>query len=109
MSYILPRNLGGLIWFFLKPYKIPVVIFIVLATLTGFSTPFTNLLIKHVVDTLPSVSPENTTLLIWPAIWIVCNMLILDNLTWRSMDYLNYRYQATIKNSIIQKMLEVTL
>lgn len=47
--------------------------------------------------------------LAWPAALIVLNFLAFDNLTWRSLGYLNYKYQPVIKNNIIGETLNCVL
>jgi ATP-binding cassette subfamily B protein len=46
---------------------------------------------------------ENISLLTWPAILLVLNFIVFDNVTWRSVAYLNYKFEPIIKNKIISE------
>lgn len=48
-----------------------------------------------------SSGEENLALLTWPGVLLVLNFVVFDNFTWRSMQYLNYKFQPVIKNKII--------
>ena len=106
---MLPSNLRSFIWNFLKPYKRAVAIYVCLALLAGLWGPFNSILIKHIINSLSSSHSENIALLTWPAILLVLNFIVFDNFTWRSISYLNYKYQATIKNKIISETFQFIL
>lgn len=105
----LPKALPSFIWHFLKPYKFIAVIFVSLPMLAGFWDPFNSILMKEIIDVLPQVHTGEVSLVIWPAGLIVLNFLVFDNLTWRSIGYINYKYQSVIKNKIIGETLGVVL
>ncbi len=109
MNKNLPKNLTKFIWYFLKSYKLVTVIYILLAILAGFWGPFSSLLLKKLINILPSVSNENIYSLIKPAALIVINFIVFDNITWRSINYINYKYQSTIKNKIISETFKFVL
>lgn len=52
---------------------------------------------------------ENIALLTWPAILLVLNFIIFDNFTWRTIGYLNYKFQPVIKNHIISETFNYVL
>lgn len=106
---VLPQSLFPFIWHFLKPYKFVTSIFVFLAILAGFWGPFNSMLIKYIINILPQVQTGDTSLLVWPAAFIVLNFIIFDNVTWRGVGYINYKFQAVIKNQIISETLNHTL
>jgi ATP-binding cassette subfamily B protein len=105
----LPRNLFPLIGHFLRPYKVVASIFICLAFFAGFWGPFNSILIKQLINLLPEVQNEDTSILIWPAALIVLNFIVFDNFTWRTIGYINYKFQATIKNQITNEVLNFVM
>jgi ATP-binding cassette subfamily B protein len=109
MSHQLPKTLPSFIWYFLKPYKLTATIFVSTAILAGFFGPFNNILIKVIINTLPQVHSEDLSLLMWPALLIVLNFIVFDNFTWRSINYMNCKFQPLIKNQIIKKTLRFVL
>lgn len=108
MNSSLPKDLHSFIWYFLKPYKVAVLLFICLALLAGCWGPFNSLLIKHIINLLSS-SPGNISILIWPAILFVLNFIVFDNITWRSIGYLNYKFQPVIKYNIVKETFRFVL
>lgn len=110
MNDQLPKTLFPFIWHFLKPYKLIAAVFIFLALLAGCFGPFNSILIKHIINLLPGAQQTgNTSLLTWPAILIVLNFIVFDNITWRSLGYINYKFQSRIKNQITSGTLNFVL
>jgi len=109
MNHSLPKTLSSFIWHFLKPYKAMVSVFVSLAILAGFWGPFNSILVKYIINILPEVANGDASLLTWPAALIVLNFIVLDNFTWRGVDYINYKFQATIKNQIMSGTLNYAL
>lgn len=109
MNSWLQQNLWSFIWHFLKPYKGIVVIYVCIALLAGCWGPFNSMLIKHMINILSSPQSENLSLLTWPAVLFVLNFIVFDNFTWRSVGYLNYRFQPLIKNKIISETFRYVL
>lgn len=99
----LPQNLWSFIWHFLKPYKHVIVIYVCLAMFAGCWGPFNSLLIKYIINSLSLHNSENIAALTWPAALLVLNFIIFDNVTWRSIGYLNYKFQPIIKNQIVSE------
>lgn len=108
-QYSLPKTLLAFIWHFLKPYKFIVVIFVSMPFLAGFWDPFNNILIKEIIDLLPHLQEGELSLITWPAALLVLNFLVFDNVTWRLVGYINYKYKAVIKNHIISETLKCVL
>lgn len=106
MVKTLPKNLPAFIYHFLRPYSFVAIIYITLPLLAGLWGPLNNLIIKDIIDTLPNIKDKNLAFLVWPSILIVLNFIVFDNITWRSVDYLNYKYQADIKNNIIKSCFD---
>lgn len=101
MQHFPTKNLWLFIWHFLRPYKASVVLFSILAIMTGFWSPINNMLIKYMIDTLETTQGQDALAVIWlPALFFIINFEA-HNLYWRAMNYLNYKYQADIKNKII--------
>jgi ATP-binding cassette subfamily B protein len=107
--YNLPQTLPSFIWHFLKPYKTIVIIFISLALFAGCYGPFNSMLIKYTINILSSLHGEDISLLILPSILLVLNFIVFDNITWRSIGYINYKYQPIIKNRIITDCFDFVL
>ncbi|MGQ3887826.1 ABC transporter ATP-binding protein [Legionella sp. CNM-1927-20] len=105
----LPNHLGSFIWYFLKPYRAIVSLFILLAVLAGLWGPFNSLLVKSFINTLTAKANIDMSSLYWIAVLLVANFIIFDNITWRTLGYLNYKYQASIKNKIISQTFEYVL
>lgn len=109
MNDSLPQNLWSFIWHFLKPYRNIVAVYICLAMLAGFWGPFNSLLIKYIIDSLHSSQLDNVSFLTLPAVLLVLNFVVFDNFTWRSIGYLNYKFQPVIKNEIVSKTFRFVL
>ncbi|WP_112220126.1 ABC transporter ATP-binding protein [Legionella quinlivanii] len=109
MTNRLPNHIGPFIWHFLKPYRRMVFLFILLALMAGFWGPFNSLLIKSFINTLAAKTSMDFSSLYWIAGLLVVNFIVFDNITWRTIGYLNYKYEAVIKNQIISQMFEYVL
>ncbi len=109
MTDQLPKNLSSFIWHFLKHYKIAAVTYISLAACAGLWGTFNNILVKHVINSLPLVETGNASLLVLPAVLIVLNFIVFDNITWRSIGYMDYIYQPVITNRIITQTTDFVL
>ncbi|CZH34679.1 ABC transporter ATP-binding protein [Legionella pneumophila serogroup 1] len=109
MTNRLPNHLGSFMWHFLKPYRGIVILFILFALLAGFWGPFNSLLIKSFINTLAAKTSQDLSSLYWIAGLLVLNFIVFDNITWRTLGYLNYKYQAIIKNQIISQTFEYVL
>lgn len=103
---ILPQNLWLFIGHFLKPYKRVVIVYICLALSAGCWGPFNSLLIKQVINILPS---GDTKALLLPTTLIVINFIVLDNFTWRGLTYIRARYNPVIINRIIGETMDYVL
>ena len=103
MHNSLPENLGSFIWYFLKRYKIAVICFICIAGFAGCWGPFNSILIKIMINDIASPHFKDIASLSLPAVLLVLNFIVFDNFTWRSIGFLNYKYQAVIKNQIINE------
>lgn len=105
----LPTKLPAFIWHFLKPYWYIVITYCAIATCAGFWSPFNSMLIKHIINTLSSSPLTDITLVKIPAILLVLNFIVFDNFTWRSIGYINCKFQPLIKNQIINKTFNYVL
>ncbi|AMP89735.2 ABC transporter ATP-binding protein [Legionella pneumophila] len=109
MTNRLPNHLSSFVWHFLKPYRSIVMLFILLALLAGFWGPFNSLLVKSFINTLAAKASQDLSFLYWIAGLLVLNFIVFDNITWRTLGYLNYKYEAVIKNQIISQTFEYVL
>ncbi len=106
---VLPKTLFPFIWHFLRPYQTAVFISATLAICAGFWGPFNSILIKQIIDLLPQIQEGNTSILLLPAGLIVINFIIFDNLTWRGIDYIRYKFVPVIINNIIGETMDSVL
>jgi ATP-binding cassette subfamily B protein len=109
MNNLLSQNLWSFIWHFLKPYKHIVLIYIGIALLAGCWGPFNSMLIKYMVNYLSSSQIGDVSGLTWPAVFLVLNFIVFDNFTWRSIGYLNYKFQPVVKNQILSESFRFVL
>lgn len=109
MNNALSKNLWSFVGHFLKPYKSVIVLYVSLGLLAGCWGPFNSMLIKSMINILSSSPTENLSLLTWPAVLLVLNFIVIDNVTWRTIGYLNYKFQPVIKNKIISETFRFTL
>lgn len=105
----LPKNLSSFIWHFLKPYRSTAIVFILLLILAGFWGPFNSMLIKYLINILPKYNSLPIFSLSFPLLLIILNFIVFDNITWRSIGYINYKLEPVIKNKIISEMLNSVL
>lgn len=99
----LPNNLRSFIWYFLKPYKFAVLIYIICAIVTGFWGPINSYLLKIIINSLSVARSSNVVhLVFWPAVFFIVNLQVHE-LGWRGTSYIIYKFQPIIKNKIIQE------
>ena len=72
----LPKTLFPFIWYFLKEYKSIVFMVIFLSIIAGFWGPFNSILIKQLIDLLPSANDGDISILTLPASLIVINFIV---------------------------------
>lgn len=105
----LPKTLFPFIGHFLKGYKHVVIPYALLAFLAGFWGPFNSLLIKQLINRLPAAAQGGTGLLLIPAGLLVLNFIVLDNVTWRTINYLRYHFVPALVNQVDSSLLNYTL
>ncbi len=106
---VLPKTLFPFIWHFLQIHKSPVYMVVFLSIIAGFWGPLNSVLIKQLIDLLPSVNDGNVAVLTIPASLIVLNFIVFDNFTWRSVNYIWAKYVPVVQNKIIAVMLDYAL
>lgn len=106
---VLPKTLFPFIWHFLQRHKRPVYMVVFLSIIAGFWGPLNSVLIKQLIDLLPSVNDGNVAVLSIPASLIVLNFIVFDNFTWRSVNYIWAKYVPVVQNKIIAVMLDYAL
>lgn len=105
----LPKTLASFIWHFLKPNQFIVMLYITLAICAGFWGPFNSILIKNVIDLLPLVAENDISILFIPAVLIILNFIIFDNITWRGVNFIWAKYVPIIINNIIAQTMDYVL
>lgn len=105
----LPKTLFPFIWHFLRQYKSVVIIYMSLAVAAGFWAPFNSMLIKQLINLLPSVVGGDISILIFPASLLVVNFIIFDNFTWRGVNYIWAKFVPLIVNSVIAETMDYVL
>ncbi len=105
----LPKTLFPFIWHFLREYKSAVIVYVALAIVAGFWGPFNSILIKQVINLLPSVSGGDISILIVPAILIVVNFIVFDNFIWRGITYIRAKFIPVILGHIIGESMDHVL
>lgn len=105
----LPKALFPFIWHFLRPHKPVVMIYVLIAVTAGFWGPFNSLLIKQLINLLPSVTDGNIKSLIFPSCLIVLNFIVFDNFTWRGINYIWAKFVPTIVNSVMSETMDYVL
>mgnify|MGYP000558945883 CR=1 FL=1 len=107
MNHPLPKTLFSFILHFLRPYKLIAFVFVFVSILAGFWGPFNNILIKYIINILSQIeASHDLSLLTWPSMLIVLNFIVFDNITWRTIGYINYKFQPVLKNKIISAMMD---
>jgi ATP-binding cassette subfamily B protein len=105
----LPKSLLPFIWHFLRRYKSAVIISVALAIAAGFWGPFNSILIKKVINLLPTIAGGDMSILLLPSILIIVNFIIFDNVTWRFINYIRAKFIPVILNHIIGESMEHVL
>tara|TARA_R110002126_G_scaffold110918_1_gene248418 strand:+ start:134875 stop:136674 length:1800 start_codon:yes stop_codon:yes gene_type:complete len=105
----LPSTHFAFIWYFLRDYKLAVVIVICLAIAAGFWGPFNSILIKNVINLLPEIHNDDASILVLPVSLIVLNFIIFDNVTWRGITYLHSKYVPDMMNRITGTLMTYIL
>jgi ATP-binding cassette subfamily B protein len=105
----LPKTLFPFIWHFLKPHKSVVIICVVLSIAAGFWGPFNSMLIKHLINLLPTITEGDTSVLIVPAGLVVINFIVFDNFTWRGIGYIWAKFVPILQNRIIAQTFDYAL
>ena len=90
-------------------YKLPVIIYILLALAAGLWGPFNSMLLRRLINLLPHIASGDIGSLIFPASLIVANFIVFDNFTWRGITYIKYRFLPFIVNKIDSALLDYTL
>lgn len=105
----LPSSTFLFIWYFLRRFKISVLVYVSLSLMAGLWGPFNSLLIKNIVDTLSGITIDEAFVLIVPVSLIALNFIVFDNLTWRGVTYIRCRVAPVIINSIISETMSYIL
>ena len=105
----LPKTLPAFMWHFLREFKYAALSFICVASIAGVWGPFNSLLIKHIIDMLPTLPHEGASQLLLPVSLIVLNFIIFDNFTWRTISYIHGKYVPRIMQLIMSQSMDYVL
>lgn len=108
-SASLPKTLFPFIWHFLRPYKYIFFLYFGLAFVAGFYGPFNSVLTKYLIDLLPEGAGGEIQGLLFPAMLIVLNFIVFDNVTWRTIMYIRGKYSPLILNNITRASMDYVL
>lgn len=86
-----------------------VIIYILLAVSAGFWGPFNSILMKQLLNLLPSTVGGNVSILALPASLIVVNFIIFDNVPWRGLNYIWAKFVPIIVNRVTSSMMDYVL
>jgi ATP-binding cassette subfamily B protein len=101
------KTLFPFIIHFLKSRKPSTALLIFLAICAGFWGPLNSLFIKYMIDLLPQDS--DIDVFTFPAILIILNFIIFNNVTWRGIGYIKYKCKPDVQNQIIRETLKYCL
>lgn len=105
----LPKTLFAFIWYLLRSHKLIVIACVTCSVVAGVWGPFNSMLIKRLINLLPSAKNGDASILMLPASLIVINFIVFDNVTWRIWNYICDKYVPIIQSKIIAKMLDYAL
>lgn len=109
MKNSFPKTFFPFLWHFLSRFKLVVFIYVFLVVCAGFWGPFNSILLKNIIDLLPSVKDGDVSILILPVSLIVLNFIVFDNLTWRGFDYICCKLNPIVINQIIGETMDYAL
>lgn len=92
----------------LRPYWPQALLFGFISALTGLWVPLHSVCMKLFVDALPGVHTDISELA-GPGLGIVLNFIFFDQLPWRSLEYLKYKFFPLFKNKILGDRLQDVL
>jgi ATP-binding cassette subfamily B protein len=101
----LSQNFFAFLLSFLGSYKKVCFVYILCAISAGCWGPFNALLMKYLMNTLQQSHPDPQVLLQLCTL-IVLNFLVFDNVTWRTIGYIRYRYLPGLLVKIDKRLLE---
>lgn len=104
-----PKTLFQFIRYLLAEYKTAVIIYCILAFFAGFWGPCNSMLLRQLINLLPKASEGNINILIVPSSLIVLNFMLFDNITWRAITYIKYRFLPGVLNKADTVLLNYTL
>lgn len=109
MKHDLPKTFFPFIWHFLRDHKGAVTLYTFLALAAGLWGPFNSMIMKHIINLLPSISANDMGDLALPGALIVLNFIVFDNITWRSINYIKCRFLPLMLNKMDKTLLDRTL
>lgn len=107
--HALPKTLAPFLWHFLKKYKLAVLGYVLFSLAAGLWGPLNSILIKNIINLLPLASKGDFSNLRLPAILLVLNFIVFDNITWRALTYIRAKITPLMINSVISDSMSYVL
>ena len=105
----LPKKLVPFIWYFVREYRFAFYLHCILGFAAGLYWPFNSLLVKNLINLLPTVNNTNLSTLILPSTFIVLNFIVFDNFTWRIIGYIRATVIPLMVGRIIRESMDYVL
>ena len=105
----LPKTLDSFIWYFVREYRFAFYLHCILGFAAGLYWPFNSLLVKNLINLLPTVNNTNLSTLILPSTFIVLNFIVFDNFTWRIIGYIRATVIPLMVGRIIRESMDYVL
>lgn len=101
----LPQNLLPFIWRVLKPHKTIVALYVVLALTASVWGPINSVLVKKLINLLPTIKPGEMTGLLLPATLIIVN-IIINTIVWCGIKYILAKFVPIILNQVMADTMD---
>ena len=105
----LPKKLVPFIWYFLREYRFAFYIHCILGFASGLFWPLHSLLVKNLINLLPTVNNTNLSALILPSTLLVLNFIVCDQFTWRGIGYIRATVIPLMIGRIIRESMDYVL
>lgn len=109
MNKPLPKTFFRLLAYFLREYRVPACIVVVCTLAAGLWSPFNSYITKQLINALPHATHTHGAELFFWGTLLVLNFIVFDNITWRVVGYLDYKYEGLIKNTMMKALLSYVL
>ncbi len=104
-----PETVFSFIYHYVRQYRAIFIVYAMLAIMAGFWGPCNSLLIKQLINLLPTVVGGEVSALLLPVISLPLNFILFDNFTWRGMGYIKAKFIPLIMNQIVEDSTDCLL